>query len=111
LAGSEVCCTRHTSQLAQGLSQLGRTADGLRSAYLRLDVSGTSLTSPDVIVATHTELQTVNLRDNELSSIASLCGLPHLTSLDVSGNCLAQVCVRVCDSAVIELTAHMTTPP
>lgn len=77
-------------QLSAGLSQLGRTADGLKPAYLALTLSGTDLGTAEPIAA-FPHLQTLCLPDNRLTDIRTLGALRHLTHLDVSGNKLTQV--------------------
>ncbi|MEW5300249.1 MAG: hypothetical protein WDW36_003191 [Sanguina aurantia] len=73
-----------------GLSQLGRTADGLRPAFLTLRVSGTDLATTDPL-ASFPHLQALLLSDNALTSVRSLGALHSLTLLDVSHNKLTQV--------------------
>ncbi|KAF6250884.1 hypothetical protein COO60DRAFT_716436 [Scenedesmus sp. NREL 46B-D3] len=76
--------------VAQGLSQLSRTASGTHSAFLRLDICGTTLGSPDAI--THCRhLQHVNLGNNCLTTLAGLDALQQLTILNASRNQLTQV--------------------
>eukprot|EP00198_Chlamydomonas_reinhardtii_P000504 XP_001689839.1 flagellar associated protein [Chlamydomonas reinhardtii] len=76
--------------LSAGLSQLGRTADGLKPAYLTLSLTGTDLANADVLGA-FPHLQTLVLRDNRLVELRGLAALRHLTAVDVSGNKLTQV--------------------
>ncbi|MEW5311362.1 MAG: hypothetical protein WDW38_003083 [Sanguina aurantia] len=73
-----------------GLSQLGRTADGLRPAFLTLRISGTDLATTDPLTS-FPHLQAVLLSDNVLTSVRSLGALHSLTLLDVSHNKLTQV--------------------
>ena len=75
------------------MTQLGRTADGMRSAYLTLKVEGTSMTSTDVITS-YSHLQVLRLRGNELTDVESLRDLRSLIELDVSANKLTQVSVE-----------------
>ena len=77
-------------QIRAGLSQLGRTADGLRPAYLKLQVDGTDMATAD-LVEDYMHLQTLLLRNNELTSLKALGRLDSLTHLDVSGNRLRDV--------------------
>ncbi len=95
------CCKR--VQLHNGLSQLGKTADGLRSAYLRLEVRGTSMANVDELVGLP-DLQTLVLPDNDLVDLSKLQHLPSLTSLDVQGNQLTQV--RLVQAGVEHLLTH-----
>ncbi|GLI64974.1 hypothetical protein VaNZ11_008382 [Volvox africanus] len=78
------------SMLSAGLSQLGRTADGLKPAYLTLTLSGTDLANAEPL-ATFQHLQSLHLRDNRLVEIRTLGTLKNLTYVDVSGNKLTQV--------------------
>lgn len=78
------------AQIPAGLSQLGRTADGLRPAFLTLRISGTDLATTDPLT-TFPHLQAVLLSDNALTSVRSLGALHSLTLLDVSHNKLTQV--------------------
>ena len=79
-------------QVRAGLTQLGRTADGMRPAYLTLKVEGTSMTSTEEI-ASYSHLQVLRLRGNELTDVESLRDLRSLIELDVSANKLTQVSV------------------
>eukprot|EP00201_Polytomella_parva_P019258 CAMPEP_0175056620 /NCGR_PEP_ID=MMETSP0052_2-20121109/10781_1 /TAXON_ID=51329 ORGANISM="Polytomella parva, Strain SAG 63-3" /NCGR_SAMPLE_ID=MMETSP0052_2 /ASSEMBLY_ACC=CAM_ASM_000194 /LENGTH=457 /DNA_ID=CAMNT_0016321685 /DNA_START=44 /DNA_END=1413 /DNA_ORIENTATION=- len=76
--------------LSAGLSQLGRSADGLNPAYLRLDVVGTDLENT-VVFSNLSQIQTAILSDNRLQDIRTLGALANLTHVDVSGNQLSQV--------------------
>lgn len=78
------------AQVSQGLSQLSRTASGGHPAFLRLDLSGTSLDHPDAIVHC-SHLQHVNLSNNCLTTLKSLSKLQQLVYLDASRNQLTQV--------------------
>ncbi|KAL6759074.1 hypothetical protein V8C86DRAFT_2581696, partial [Haematococcus lacustris] len=78
------------SQIPAGLSQLGKTADGLRPAYLQLEVSGTDMSDASALVS-YSDLQTLLLTHNELRDLSHLSCLPSLTHLDVSHNQLDQV--------------------
>lgn len=78
------------SQIPAGLSQLGKTADGLRPAYLQLEVSGTDMSDASALVS-YSDLQTLLLTHNELRDLSHLGRLPSLTHLDVSHNQLDQV--------------------
>lgn len=77
-------------QIRAGLSQLGRTADGLSPAYLTLQVDGTSMSSANDL-AFYEHLQVLLARDNELADLKALGQLASLTHLDVSGNKLTNV--------------------
>ncbi len=57
-----------TMQIRAGLSHLGKTADGLRPAYLKLQVEGTSMSSADPL-AGYIHIQTLLLRGNELTNL------------------------------------------
>ncbi|EFJ49288.1 hypothetical protein VOLCADRAFT_90064 [Volvox carteri f. nagariensis] len=82
-----------TAQLSAGLSQLGRTADGLKPAYLTLTLNGTDLATADPVAAFQ-HLQSLHLRDNRLTEIRALGSLRNLTHVDVSGNKLTQAGCR-----------------
>jgi hypothetical protein len=82
--------TRVVLQVAQGLSQLSRTASGNHPALLRLDICGTTLSHPDAIIHCR-HLQHVNLGNNCLTTLQGLGALQQLAVLDASRNQLTQV--------------------
>lgn len=77
-------------QIPAGLSGLGKTADGLRPAFLRLEISGTDMSSTADLAA-YRDLQTLVLPNNELQDLSHLQHLHSLTHLDVTGNKLSTV--------------------
>lgn len=90
-------CMPHPSrppplQIQSCLSQLGKTADGLRPAYLRVQIVGTDMKTTEELVS-HKDLQVLVLQNNELTTLQHLTQLPNLTNIDVSGNKLTDVSV------------------
>lgn len=77
-------------QIPKLLTQLGKTADGLRQAYLRLELTGTDMSHCGDLSG-HVHLQTLVLKSNELKDLRALSSLRSLTHLDVSENKLTQV--------------------
>jgi len=74
-----------------GLSQLGKTADGLRPAYLKLAIThGTDMSSCREL-AGYPDLQILMLANNELRDLSHLSYLPNLIHLDVANNKLTEV--------------------
>eukprot|EP00798_Chlamydomonas_sp_ICE-L_P019466 gene19466-26127_t len=82
-----VFCPEH---IQMGLSQLGRTSDGMRPAFLTLQIEGTDMSSTDA-VAPFTHLQVLKLKRNELTDIKALRSLQSLAEIDVAQNKLTQV--------------------
>lgn len=76
--------------MSKGLSQLGRTADGLLPAFLTATVRGTDLGNAAPLAA-YPHLQSVQLPDNRITDLRGLANLQHLTHVDASGNKLTQV--------------------
>ena len=81
---------RQHAQVPAGLSQLGRTADGLLPAFLTATVRGTDLGNAAPLAA-FPHLQTVQLPDNRITDLRGLSDLTCLTHVDASGNKLTQV--------------------
>jgi Leucine-rich repeat (LRR) protein len=80
-------------QIKARLSQLGKTADGLRTAYLRLEITqGTDMQTAAQLSA-FPDLQILVLSNNELKDLSHLSYLPDLIHLDVSNNKLVEVLV------------------
>lgn len=71
--------------VAQGLSLLARTANGLSHAYVRLDVKGRGLTDITAALAL-VHLRFLDVSDNMLTDVSGVAGLPTLLALDASGN-------------------------
>eukprot|EP00967_Tisochrysis_lutea_P068085 scaffold89072_cov23-Tisochrysis_lutea.AAC.1 len=81
------------------LSQLGKTADGLRPAYLKLAIThGTDMSSCREL-AGYPDLQILMLANNELRDLSHLSYLPNLIHLDVANNKLTEMrrCRRIPD--------------
>lgn len=76
--------------MSAGLSQLGKTANGLSTAFLRLDINGTSMRTVEAL-AQFKDLQVLNLAGNELRELSHLSQLPNLVELDVQDNQLVDV--------------------
>mmetsp|Transcript_11788 Transcript_11788/g.14014 ORF Transcript_11788/g.14014 Transcript_11788/m.14014 type:complete len:615 (-) Transcript_11788:555-2399(-) len=99
-------------EVAASLSHLGKTADGIRQAYLKVEISGTGMVDAHLLTK-HPQLQKVVLKGNYLKDIKSLGKLPHLIHLDVSKNriddCLniqpPTTCLRFADLSFNYLTA------
>jgi len=82
-----------TGELIQhGLSDLGRTGDGTKIAYLTLTLSGYGLEDISLLCS-YPHLQRLNLASNNLTdvSLRPLSGLPYLVHLNVSYNKLAAI--------------------
>ena len=71
--------------IISNLSQLGKTADGLRCAYLKLALSRMNLDDISALVK-YNELQTLDLSHNRLKELSVLSELPFLLYLNVSHN-------------------------
>lgn len=76
--------------IVEGLSQLGKTADGNKTAYLRLDLSGSDLSDTQPL-AKYVHLQTISIPNNEIRTLFPLGKISNLTNLDVSHNKLTDV--------------------
>ncbi|CAG9463433.1 unnamed protein product [Pedinophyceae sp. YPF-701] len=75
-------------EVAKGLSKLGRTADGRRTAFLRLELEGVSLR--DCRSIAHLQhVQEVKICGAGMESLDGLESLPSLLHLDVSDNRLS----------------------
>eukprot|EP00741_Cyanophora_paradoxa_P008002 tig00001234_g7741.t1 len=76
--------------VAAGLRNLGRTADGLKNAFLDLIVRGENISRIDLIEQ-YPHLQHVDLSNNALSSLRPLGALRYLLSVSATDNELAEV--------------------
>ncbi|KAL9960961.1 hypothetical protein ACROYT_G034471 [Oculina patagonica] len=76
--------------IADGLSQLGRSADGTLQVYLNLFLAGCGLTDITCLQE-YIHLQTVVISHNSLTDLSPLGCMPYLVSLDVSHNELTTV--------------------
>lgn len=76
--------------IADGLSQLGRSADGTLQVYLNLFLAGCELTDITCLQE-YIHLQTVILSHNSLTDLSPLGCMPYLVTLDVSHNELTTV--------------------
>jgi len=76
--------------IADGLSQLGRSADGTLQVYLNLFLPGCGLTDVSSLQE-YVHLQTLVLSHNALTDLSPLGSMPYLVSLDVSHNQLTTV--------------------
>eukprot|EP00794_Sanderia_malayensis_P006043 gene6043-6745_t len=79
----------YAKMIAEGLSQLGRSADGTMQIYLSLNLQHRELTSIDKLEG-YNHLQVLNLSYNQLTDLSPLSNLPYLISLDVSHNELTE---------------------
>jgi len=89
-ANGEASSTGVAEAIREGLSQLGRTATGERSAYLRLDLDGTKMEDCSAL-AKFRHLQTVVVKNAGLERLDGLEQAAYLSTLDVSGNALVAV--------------------
>ncbi|KAJ7382952.1 hypothetical protein OS493_031728 [Desmophyllum pertusum] len=76
--------------IADGLSQLGRSADGTLQVYLNLFLPGCGVTDISCLQE-YIHLQIVVLSHNSLTDLSPLGCMPYLVSLDVSHNDLTTV--------------------
>lgn len=76
--------------IADGLSQLGRSADGTLQVYLHLFLPGCGLTDITCLEE-YIHLQNVVLSHNSLTDLSPLGCMPYLVFLDVSHNQLTTV--------------------
>lgn len=76
--------------VADSLSTLGRTGNGLSFAYMRIDVKDQEFTDIDLL-STYTYLRFVNLSGNSLASLGPLNQATELCTLDVSRNNLQTI--------------------
>lgn len=76
--------------IADGLSQLGRSADGTLQVYLNLFLPGCGLTDITCLQG-YIHLQSLVLSHNSLTDLSPLGSMPYLVSLDVSHNQLTTV--------------------
>jgi len=77
-------------EIRDGLSNMGRTADGKGSAYLSLAISSSKL-HDIVAVQPFQQLQFLDLSNNVLEDLSPLGSLPYLLELDVSANRLKTI--------------------
>lgn len=84
----DVILTRE--QIAEGLTQLGRTADGLSHAFIRLHISEKELTDVKTI-STYRHLRFVDLSKNNLPSLQALSSLENIIHLNVESNRLTTI--------------------
>ncbi|KAK3250534.1 hypothetical protein CYMTET_40093 [Cymbomonas tetramitiformis] len=78
-----------SAEIASCLSHLGKTADGLRQAYLTMETHGTGLISTDVFTK-YPQLQTIDISSNCVEDMKSLGKIPYLTSLNACKNRLKE---------------------
>ncbi|KAK6179847.1 hypothetical protein SNE40_012111 [Patella caerulea] len=76
--------------IGRGLSNLGRSANGMHQVYLHLTVPGFQLIDINILQE-YTHLQKVELPHNQLTDLSVLSNCPHLLILDVSHNLLDSV--------------------
>ena len=77
-------------EIRDGLSNMGRTADGTGSAYLTLSLPSQKIKGLEHIRAFQ-QVQFLDLSNNRLEDLRPLGSLPYLLELDVSANRLASV--------------------
>ncbi|XP_065066799.1 leucine-rich repeat and guanylate kinase domain-containing protein-like isoform X2 [Rhopilema esculentum] len=78
------------TMVAEGLSQLGRSADGTMQVFLSLSLRENGLQSIEGI-SSYNHLQILDVSHNELEDLTTLSNLPNLISLDASHNKLSTV--------------------
>eukprot|EP00002_Diphylleia_rotans_P006787 TRINITY_DN1618_c0_g1_i7.p1 TRINITY_DN1618_c0_g1~~TRINITY_DN1618_c0_g1_i7.p1 ORF type:complete len:324 (-),score=88.23 TRINITY_DN1618_c0_g1_i7:91-1062(-) len=79
--------------IADGLSQLGRTADGKNYAYLSLSLPGKEL-SDLTPIERYPHLQIIDLENNEIQSLRPLANLKALVFLNVARNKISEIHVK-----------------
>ncbi|KNC49738.1 leucine-rich repeats and guanylate kinase domain containing [Thecamonas trahens ATCC 50062] len=90
MGSAEPVTSAIAAKVTARLSQLGRTADGTRVAYLALHAPSLGVTSAKVL-SEYPHLEELDLHDNALVDLAPLSPLAALLTLDVSGNGLANL--------------------
>ncbi|KAK7102788.1 leucine-rich repeat and guanylate kinase domain-containing protein-like [Littorina saxatilis] len=76
--------------VARGLSNLGRSANGMNQVYLNASVPGFSLVDISVL-GEYVHLQKVEIPYNAITDLTPLGKLPHLLSLDASHNNISKM--------------------
>ncbi|XP_074644110.1 leucine-rich repeat and guanylate kinase domain-containing protein-like isoform X2 [Tubulanus polymorphus] len=71
--------------IAQGLSNLGRSADGTQQVFLHLTIPGFNLKDLSILEE-YIHLQRIEIPYNEISDLTSLGNIPFLLELDASNN-------------------------
>ncbi|KAL8576945.1 hypothetical protein ACOMHN_024221 [Nucella lapillus] len=74
--------------VARGLSNLGRSADGMHQVYLSAAMPGFSLVDISILEE-FIHLQKVEIPYNNVTDLSPLGKLPHLLTLDASHNCVS----------------------
>lgn len=85
-------------QIASGLCNLNRTADGQSVAYLNLSLLGLCMLTAESL-KTYSHLQVLSLQDNMIHDVSDLGYLRHLTDLNLSKNNLTEVRAQILPSA------------
>jgi Leucine-rich repeat (LRR) protein len=76
--------------ISQNVSLVGRTANGLSHAFLRLELHEKEVTNTSGL-AQYPHLRYVDLSDNQLVSIKEVGDLSHLLSLNLQNNVISKI--------------------
>lgn len=76
--------------IAGGLTQLARTADGLSHAFVKLDLVGKDITDITAI-QTYEHLRYISLANNKITTLKALSSLENLITLNAENNRLTDV--------------------
>ena len=78
-------CESPEDAVVKGLSDIGRTADGLKQSFLTIDVRGFGLDTVAPVSKYH-HLQRLKLARNKLSTLKGLGSLNNVVYIDASDN-------------------------
>jgi Leucine-rich repeat (LRR) protein len=73
------------ADIAEGLSQLARTADGISHAFVRLEVRDSQITDISA-VSSFIHIRYLDCSNNSITSLKPLSSLEHLVALNLEGN-------------------------
>ena len=74
-----------TDLIAENISLLARTGNGLSYAFTRLELHGKPITDLDILES-YPHLRYIDVSENSIQDISGLSHLEYLLSLDVHGN-------------------------